>query len=492
MMLSAWFFFSWFLLRGASAMRPSVLQRMYALIWLFAGSFALLAFVTVLANNYQIAGGYWALFYFAAVFFALVVSYIELFFVPKKSAFVGGFDDSDGGRPNSGSRPLTATTTGAQSDDHPAEADDVTETTSLLRGDRRSFRRYDGRRQSASDATEHDEHVGPPDLGHPYPGEQEWSGKLPGWLWVLQFLLLVPIVITLVGQIALLVTSALYQTPADGSSTFFIYVAFAALATLLVAPVGPFVHRFTYHVPTFLFFVCVGTVIYNLVAFPFSREHRLKVYFGQQVDLDTGINMVSLTALDGYVQELVKELPSAQGRAVNCSTPDVVARKELTKCAWEGLPAQVVPKVSPFSNKTRPASWLDYSTTRGARANEASIRVVGQNTRACRIAFDTPIVGLTVAGAVSDDPRFNATGDNGSREVRLWHREWSQPWNVSVRWDHDVASNSTLSGRVICLWSDANAGAIPAFDEVQHYLPVWAIATKFGDGLVEGSKRFKL
>jgi len=490
MMLSAWFFFSWFLLRGASAMRPSVLQRMYALIWLFAGSFALLALVTVMANNFQIAGGYWAMFYFTAVFFALFISYIELFFVPKKSAFVGSFEDQDADRP--GSRPLTGTTTGARSDERPEVDDDATETTSLLRGDRRSFRRYDGRRQSASDATEQDERPGPPELGHPYPGEQEWSGKLPGWLWVLQFLLLAPIVITLVGQIALLLTSALYQTPADGSSTFFIYIAFAILTTLLVAPIGPFIHRFTYHVPTFLFFICIGTVIYNLVAFPFSREHRLKVYFVQQVDLDSGVNTVSLTALDGYVQQIVKEIPSAQGRQVNCSTPDVVTRKELTKCAWQGLPAQVVPKVSPFSNKTHPTSWLDYSIARGHKANEATIRVVGQNTRACRIAFDTPIADLTVAGAVSDDPRFNATGNNGSREVRLWHREWSQPWDVSVRWDHDVASNSSLSGRVVCLWSDANAGAIPAFDEVQHYLPVWAIATKISDGLVEGSKRFKL
>jgi hypothetical protein len=493
MMLSAWFFFAWFLLRGASAMRPSALQRMYTLIWLFIGSFALLAFVTVLAQNYQVAGGYWALFYFAGVFFALLISYLELFFVPKKSTFIGSIDQPDHGRPDSGSasRPLTGTS-GARSDDHQPVDDDATETTSLLRGDRRSFRRYDGQRHSASEGTEQDERPGPVSLGHAYPGEQEWSGKLPGWLWIIQFLLLVPIVVTLVGQIALLLTSALYQTPADGSSTFFIYIAFAALTTLLVAPVGPFIHRFTYHVPTFLLFICIGTAVYNLVAFPFSREHRLKVYFVQQVDLDTGLNTVSLTALDGYVQQIIKEIPSAQGRPINCSTPDVVTRKELVKCAWEGLPAQVVPKASPFSNNTHPNSWLKYSIDKGKKANEATFHVVGQNTRACRIAFDTPIADLTVAGAVSDDPRFNATGDNGSREVRLWHREWSQPWNVSVKWDHLAPSNSSLSGRVICLWSDANTGAIPAFDEVQHYLPVWAIATKISDGLVEGSKRFKV
>lgn len=472
-------------------MRPSALQRIYTLIWLFIGSFALLVFVTILVQNDQVAGGYFAMFYFAAVFFALLISYIELFFLPKKSAYVGHFDQTNEVRRNSesASRPLTGTTSGARSEDRPLLDDDATETTSLLRGDRRSFRRYGSRRQSTSEETDPEEPHGPLNLGHAYPGEQEWSGKLPSWLWVIQFLLLVPIILILVGQIALLLTSALYQTPADGSSTFFVYIAFAILATLLAAPTGPFIHRFTYHVPTFLFFVCVGTVIYNLVAFPFSRDHRLKVYFVQELDLDSGANTVSLTGLDGFVQQIIREIPSAQGKHLNCKTPDIATRKELTKCGWEGLPAKVAPQASLYRNKTQPRPWLDYSVSKGKHANEATIRVVGQNTRACRILFDTAIADLAVGGAVSD-PRFNATGDSGSRELRLWHREWSQPWNVSVTWDRDA--NSTLSGRIVCLWSDANTGSIPAFDEVQHYLPVWAVATKISDGLVEGSKRFKV
>ncbi|PSN68190.1 putative zinc metalloprotease [Corynespora cassiicola Philippines] len=491
MMLSAWFVVAWFLLRGASAMRPSALQRVYALIWLFVGSFALLIFATVMAQNYQIAGGYFAMFYFAAVFFALLVSYHEFFFLPKKSAFVSGFEQSNGARrtPESTSRPLTGTTSGARSDDRPLLDDDATETTSLLRGDRRSFARYGSRRQSTSEGTDNEDRQTPLRLGQAYPGEQEWSGRLPSWLWIVQFLLLVPIIVILVGQVALLLTSALYQTPSDGASSLFIYIAFAVLTTLLLAPTGPFIHRFTYHVPTFLFFVLVGTVMYNLVAFPFSRDHRLKLYFLQQVDLETGANSVSLTGVDEYVQQVIRELPSAQGKQIECSTPDHRSRKNLRMCAWQGLPARVVPQTTPYSDGPHDDGWLSYSIFKGAKANEATIRVVGQNTRACRILFDTPITDLAIDGAVSD-PRFNATGEHGTREVRLWHREWSQPWNVSVTWEH--STNATLSGRVVCLWSDANSGDIPAFDEVQHYIPVWAIATKYSDGLVEGSKRFKM
>ncbi|KAH7089431.1 putative zinc metalloprotease [Paraphoma chrysanthemicola] len=490
MMLSAWFFVAWFLSRGASAMRPSALQRMYALIWLFAGSFALLAFVTVSVNNYHIAGGYFALFYFAGIFFALVLSYLELFFAPNKTAFARYYDPGDDSRRNSesASRPLTGSTSAARSDDRPPQDDDATETTSLLRGDRRSFARYSGRRES-TDEGDGDRGEGPQRLvlKQPYPGEQEWSGKLPGWIWFLQLLLVAPIVIILVGQIALLLTSALYQTPADGNSTLFIYVAFAVLATLLLAPTGPFLHRFTYHVPTFVFLVCIATVIYNLVAFPFSREHRLKVYFVQQVDCATGKNRASLTGLDGYIQSIVADLPSAQGQQINCTTPEIATRKELRTCTWEGLLPDVVSNAALFSNKTHTDSWLDYSIKTGNKTNQATFRVTGQNTRACRIAFDSPISDLTVVGGVSDS-RFNAVDAPGSRELRLWHRDWSQPWEVSVTWKG--MENSKPSGKVICLWSDANDGAIPAFDEVQHYLPVWAIASKISDGLVEGFKHF--
>ena len=491
-MLSAWFAIAWFFSRGADAMRPSALQRFYALIWIFVGSFVMLTLATVSVNEYQIAGGYPILFYTMVAFLAVLISYVEMFFAPSKSTYASHVDQTDDLRRNSESinRPLTGTTSGGRSEDRPLQDDNATETTSLLRGEQRSFARYGGRRESASEEIDdHESGHRQLDLGHTYPGEQEWSGKLPSWLWIVQFLLLALVIVVMVGQIALLATSALYQTPSDGNSPLFIYVAFAALTTLLLVPIGPFIHRFTYHIPMFLLLVCSGTLIYSLAAFPFSINHRLKVYFIQRVDCQTGANTVSLTGLDGYVQRIIGDLPSAQGQNLNCTTPEVASRKELMSCAWEGIPAKVVPQLSSFSNKTLAKSWLDYSIHKSNSTNKATIRVLGHNTRACRILFDTPIFDLAVVGAVSD-ARFRVVGETGSREVRLWHREWSQPWNIGVTWD--ATEQPKLSGRIVCLWSDANAGEIPAFDEVQHYLPLWAISTKFGDGLVEGYKHFEI
>lgn len=497
MMLSTWFAFAWFISRGADAMRPTALHRHYSLIWMFVGSFVLLAFATVLANNFQIAGGYFIMFNFAGVFLALLISYMEMFFAPSKSSYAQHFESRDepNGNQDAGSRPLTGTTSAGRSEDRPELDDEATETTSLLRGDRRSFARHGGQRESTREEEPNDHESGSwrLDIGEAVDGEQGWSGRLPSWLWIVQFLLVAPITIVLVGQIALLLTSALYQTPSDGNSPLFTYIAFAALAMLLLAPTGPFIHRFTYHIPTFLFAICIATVIYNLVAFPFSRDHRLKVYFIQRVNLETGTHTTVLTGLDGYVQRIVEDIPSAQGQLLNCTPSQRASRKELTSCEWSGLPAKVVPVASQIgnkNNKTHTDSWVNY-TIRKAKGsdNNATIRVEGQNTKACRIYFDAPISGLAIAGGVSD-PRFDTVGDSGSRVLQLWHREFSQPWDVSITWD--ARKQPKLSGRIACLWSDANAGEIPALDELQHYLPVWAIPTKYNDGLVEGYKHFDI
>lgn len=491
-MLSAWFFSMWFLLRGASFMRPSALQRLYSLLWLFLFAYALLIYVTILAHDRQIAGGYFVLFYFAAIFVALVISYIELFFAPTKAAFVARFDDENddvyGSAP--GSRPLTGNTSGTER--VPTTENEPTETTSLLRGPRPTFARHASRHSNLSRSSTSSSHQDS-FLGSPYPSEQSWSAKMPSSLWVLQFLFLVPIPVILVAQISLLLTSALYQTAQDGGSALFIYIAFAALSVLLLAPISGFLHRFTWHIPTFLLLICIGTAVYNMVAFPFSRDHRLKVYFVQQVDLDTGLNTVSLTSLSGYAQSVAASIPSAQGQGLDCATPEVASRKNLVKCGWSGPLPHVVQLAEEKEDMTEMKDWVEVNVFPGTASNSATISVRGHNTRACRILFDKPVRHLSVEGGAFD-PRFNATGEHGATEVRLWHRDWSQPWNVTVAWpekadDEDDADG--ITGKAVCIWSDANAGAIPAFDEVQHYLPKWAVATKYSDGLVEASKGFR-
>ena len=62
---------------------------------------------------------------------------------------------------------------------------------------------------------------------------------------------------------------------------------------------------------------------------------------------------------------------------------------------------------------------------------------------------------------------------------------------MNVKWQPQPENGHGLDGRVVCLWSDDNeTGVIPALDEIRHFAPNWVAITKYGDGLVEGSKAF--
>ncbi len=470
-------------------MRPTAFSRIYSLIWLYIGAYLALVLTTIAEHRYDIAGGYFIVIYLAAVFSALLVSYLELFALPKLSTYAQEFAGSAPPRSPDDEAHIEA------EEASPTEPE-ASEATSLLHGDdrRRTFARYGGT-QRTQDEGEGD----PIDERKPemYADEQHWSTSLPSSLWIIQFLLLAPIVVILVGQIGLLLTSALYQTPADGSAVLPIYLFIAILSILILAPIGPFIHRFTIHIPAILLLCFLGTLLYSLTAFPFSSDAPLKVFFVQTVDLDSGRNHVNLVGLDEYIRPIVASLPSAAGQPLVCNAPHQPTRNGLTTCAWPGLAPHVVPTNMPpgVPPETRYADWLHYTVARTAgEKREAVFRIRGANTRACRLLFDAPIADFRVAGA-ADDERFARVGEEGTREIRLWSRDWDGSWDVTVRWDGegDDERGPGLDGKVVCLWSDANqAGAIPALEEVWRFIPVWATVSKLDDGLVLGSKAFKV
>ena len=282
------------------------------------------------------------------------------------------------------------------------------------------------------------------------------------------------------------------QTPADGSSPLTIYLLMALLTVLLLLPLTPFLHRFVYQIPTFLFLVFIGCLIYNLLAFPFSRDARLKVSFVQTLDLDTGVNNVTLTGLDGYVQEIIDELPSSTGQNVDCgATSSDLLRAGLRSCSWHGLAPNVVSNTAllpPRNDSTTSSSWLTYNLTSNASTAHFTLR--GSQTKACRLHFHHPISSVSIADAAAD-PRYEPVTEEGSTQVRLFSRDWDKTFHVNVSWDGEEAKGQ--SGRVVCLWSDANVlGTIPAWDEVRRFAPVWAVGTKGSDGLVEGSRGFEV
>ncbi|KAF2101504.1 hypothetical protein NA57DRAFT_33880 [Rhizodiscina lignyota] len=486
MFLSVWICFDWFICVGAYRMRPTALTRIYALIWTYIGAYILLVGATIGENNLKIASGYLFVFYFAAVFFALLISYLEMFALPSKETYTLGDK---------------APVDGEETDHRPSEEneEEPTERTSLLRGDRQgTYSGYAAHRQASEDHDATDEPENDGTAGKEGSHEQLWANSFPSWTWIFQFLLFAPINIILMGQIALVITTGLKQTPADGNPVLTIYLVIAAFTVLLLTPLKPFMHKIHGYVPIFLFLVLAGTLIYNLVAFPFSSQARLKFYFIQRVDLDSGLNSVTLAGLDGYVQSIISELPSASGQPLNCTSSP--SRIGLTQCSFPGLPPNVAKGANPWLPPGVPPEygykdWLNYTVKAVKNESAAVFTISAANSRACRIDFARAISAVNVTGS-DVDPRLPPVGDHGAKDVRLWHRTWEDPWEVAVRWkpgsqDENDEFGDGMEGRVVCLWSDANtAGVIPALEEIWRFAPAWAVVSKAADGLVEGSKAF--
>lgn len=506
MMISAWVFVAWFCTRTADYFRPTAFQRAYNLIWAFIIGWLILIITTLFERNPKLAGGYLMVFYFACIFSATTIAFLEQFSLPRKSAYADEIEGTmpaehpiERSRPGSiSSARLMAPSEEEDARDNNPEAgednDAPTETTSLLRGNGpRTFRKNhtSPHRPAAEDhdsaKAKHQRQI--------YGLEQAWSHALPSSLWLLEFLVLAPFPLIILGQVSLLATTATNQTLADGNSPLSLYIGIAILSVLLFAPLGPFLHRYTYHIPLFLMLVFAGTTIYNLTAFPFSANNRLKLFFVQEVDLDTGINTVSLTGIDPktgpFLSDAIASLPSSAGQTPSC-TPSK-RRRDLTECSWHGLPPRVVPNTHPDAPpEVGYVDWLTFNASRAPDgATSARFQVSGRETRGCKILFNRPISDFTVAGA-GEHSRFRKVSEHGATELRLWGRTWKKGFDVFVRWDAgDEEEGDGLDGRVVCLWSDANeSGVIPALDEARRFAPTWVAIANAGQGLVEGSKAF--
>jgi hypothetical protein len=488
MMIAAFTFVAWFFCRAADYGRPSSLTRVYGFSWMWAAWWVFLIVAVVFEEHLHLVGLYFVLIYAALVWLATWLAYLELFSLPKKSTYCQRMADEDGSTPTH-----AASVSGHEDEEeHPTanEEDEPTERSGLLRRGYRREQEEPNSNTKESDEKSHNE------------AEPEWSKSQWSFLWLLQLLILVPINLIVVGQIGLLLTEGLHQTGQDGSSMFLLYIMIAACTILLFSPLVPILHRFTWHVPIFLLLVLIGTLAYNLVAFPFSMDNRLKLFFQQHVDLEGGNNTVYLMGVSPFTRHVVDYIPSSAGQEIICTHAGPSNSSNMQRCSWSGIPPNAAnPSSAHVGPEKQNESWLTFNVTRlnvSDSDNAARFILYGKNTRACKLVFDTaPIQSFHVKGQAAKDKRFAPVPEAGSQEIRLWSRTWGSAWTVDVSWDNPTSedekpsTNGTMHGKVVCLWSDVNKnGAIPAFDEAMHYVPDWVAITKGGDGLVEGYKRF--
>ena len=87
MMISAWLVVAYVSVDMANFIRPTSLQRLYVLLWMFTANWIVLVVVTWLESVPRIASGYIMVFYFACIYLATTTAMVELFSLPQKSDF---------------------------------------------------------------------------------------------------------------------------------------------------------------------------------------------------------------------------------------------------------------------------------------------------------------------------------------------------------------------------------------------------------------------
>ncbi|GAO16622.1 hypothetical protein UVI_02012440 [Ustilaginoidea virens] len=523
-MISLFYFLSWLILRGAHFVRPSALQRGFALFWIFLITWVLSILAAVAEDRMNIGGVYSLAFLHTFAFGAVLISFLEQFALPSKQTFAlqqVGEGGADAGQA-SGNRDEGAEHEGGREDGESAEdAPDATETTPLRAGERgygsdeqvTTFASTYRRSVSESRHTE-------ADLGQrhaAYENEQSWSGWLPTWTWFPQLLLLGTVYVIVLGNLALVQTTSLAKTGSDGSSLLAPLMGVGVLTIMLLLPLTPFIHRVTHHVPLFLLAVFIVTLIYNSVAFPFSVNNRFKFFFQEVVDIDKGTNVVNLMGLEEFVRPVISSLPTPAGQSITCSGPTV--RADVKTCSYDA--SLLTPDVA---NGTRVADVVSVEASRGADGKSVRVRVDALNSRTCFLDLSSPVFGFSVEGGGNRDERFGSYPSEGLKHVQLWRRKWEGPWTVTLQLGGGGGGGGLASGRedvagveamgagdstngelkpresadelsitARCSWSDVNSGeTIPAFHEVTQYMPRWAVVTKAAVGLLEVRKTVKV
>ncbi|RDA88800.1 hypothetical protein CP532_5525 [Ophiocordyceps camponoti-leonardi (nom. inval.)] len=512
MTMSLFYLSFWLLARGASFVRPSALQRGFAILWLYVIFWAFQVLAAVAEDRLHIGALYFAAFLHTAVFVSLAVSLLEQFALPSKPDFAR--------RLGAGSERDAGSSSGSTDEQGEDEADEATETTPLRAGEpsygsngddngettfastyRRSVAAVEGPAKPQGQATAHD-------------GEQAWSDRLPTWTWFVQLLVLAPVHVMILGNLGLVQTTGMAMTGPDGNNLLLPLMAVGITGILLLLPLTPFLHRVTHHVPLFLLAVFVGTLIYNLVAFPFSASSRFKFRFQQTIDLDKGTNTVSITGLEMFVRPVVASLPSAAGQDVACPASPIHG---LVDCIYDAsmLPPNPV-------NGTKLEELVVVEAFASDDGRSASVGIRAPASRLCYLETSKPIFGFAVEGGGRRDDRFGSSPDHeGLRNIRLWRRSWEGSWNVTLHLvdddDHrqnrdrnryytntdksevDDANDGSkdekpLEVAVRCVWNDANSArsTMPAFDEVLRFMPDWSVVTKTTVGLVSVGRRVSL
>ncbi|KAK9367597.1 hypothetical protein V1509DRAFT_566306 [Lipomyces kononenkoae] len=323
---SLYFVLNFFFLAAANRICPVRHQKFKILLELYFLWWIVLVYANVEENRMSGTGLYWVTFNFIGVSLALLMDIIAMYFEPAAPMYFM------------------------------ARAE-------VIGSEQRYMEAHDDEIDHISPHSEHDDEDSEdaPLLGETASEQNlNFTKKLDmrgDYVWLFEFLILVPFSVFLTSQIGFLALAAVQQTLQEGGPSIYnVYLSVFVFIIILVYPILPFMHRIHFVVPFVLMLAFTGTFLASCFLFPFSSEAPLKVTFVQQVDLDNmdAGAVVTVTGLKPYVYNIVEDLPSVK----NYSNYNVYCKDSTTsnieKCQYPGL----------YPNVTYgyPYDWLNLTT----------------------------------------------------------------------------------------------------------------------------------
>ena len=301
------------------------------------------------------------------------------------------------------------------------------------------------------------------------------------WIWLIRFMLQVPIPMIFSLEILIGLTTALHQTLADGSPPIFVWMVCALLSWIPVINIGPFCIRLPLSriVPMMVVgIVCV--LLIPLFLLPtFSVESPLKLYFQQYYNADTGVNRVDVIGAGDWTAHALQR--SGVGN-YEC-TPFWRAKGSTNCSSYHSLAPS-------FKSDFNASVKLDKEYSHKS-SFEYDVRIKTGRSRVCDIMWsDGEKFELRGAGDVHFD---NAGGDGHIDEnikevnkLRIWKRDKGEIW-ARVRVNSEKKKRRSMV--VKCLYDEWLDGSVPALDNLMQTLPVWTTLTKYTSGLVQVEKQ---
>ena len=339
--------------------------------------------------------------------------------------------------------------------------------------------------------------------------ESTSKAKYIDYVWIIQFLVIVPISSFILFNSVDAVMDALNQTVQEGTKATFDIIRFGMVGGILIAlPILPFFYKVNFMTISLTVLLLLISVSKTLLEPPFTNKNPLKVRFSQSIDLSHGdAASVHVFGREGkLLKPMLQDLPSVKysSTLINCTS--VTNGMEL--CTYDGMQ----PNLLSTDEKTNISDMVKVHVLRDNRNSTerspyepiiAELLLEVKENRACTLSFNdksqakSPVREITVY----QEKKFPAEPANvtktiksstGINELQLHKLDFDQDaYHIAVQWfpkiltdgdldDDNLSLKDELSVSISCYWGDYDSESvvngtavrkIPAFDELLNYAP---------------------